>query len=1063
MKKEINLSIIIAIIFLLTSCQNKPKKVIAKKAVPSKKSIVKKGNSNSPILSPEEEEKHFVLPKGFVIELVVSEKDNIRKIVDIAFDTKGRLWASTASEYPADESKGHVAQAAITGKQISPSKKIKKLWEEGGIDQILIVENPTNNKKKRIHIFSNKHTLPMGVLPYKDNSAIIIEGKKLLLLEDINNDNQTDKKTLLAHGFGKQDTHTSSHALKYMPGDWVTVINGLLCWGDVTDRNGKVTRFKNTAIAYIKPDGTNFHITATGHNNIWGFYQDKLGNSWIQEANNGGYPIVPYQEQITYPMYFKEKFRSYMSFLPPIARVNLGGTSLSGLEKSDDLSGGFPKKWQDVFLIAHPTPNKIQSLKAIRQKDQSWKVTKEKDLLFSKDPNFRPVDLEFGPDGCLYIVDWYNPIISHNEVPRDHPLRNKQSTRVWRIRHKSQKPNRQITDISKVPTKKLISYLQSENSWELESAWKEIAYRQDTSIVPELKRLVTNLALQPRFRIHALWSLESLKTFDLELWLTLLEDKNEFIRTQALRSMRSLHKDIDQTFPALQKLAKKETKFGVIKELINYIGKCKKISNKHINFIMQWRFQGTNSQRQTRYLPFPVFIKKHYEDVMRVALENHPQTVINYLSTSNNKTTKNFLIKYIIPLVNKNYSEQILKTITAKDLSDFNLFRFALRVEKSPQATYLLLKYLAKLPATEQTNKILETDVKLNDTVRKAIDFSIKSMRLTSNISSIDKETAYLYASIYAKRNLNPNRSKNNLAKYIKALITKYPSLQNLACQLLISTNQKDKKLFALFKEPIYTQFLLSNQIHIKDFNKNHKQALLQFIQTTPLAQRKKIYQIFSQYKNSYLRLMPCLIKVTQQEVNQNYDGFNFLIKRFYDLKGINRHQKNIVNKTIKHLKYLLKNSERKKQISKNYSRWSKLYDQKGGKLKVGKILFNSLCLSCHTAQNKGAGIAPNLDGSSKRTKKGLITAIVNPSAGVESVYRSTNIMLKSGDNYSGLYKEGEIQNHIYFMGGGKVSFYPYQVAYKVTSNKSFMPSNIFTNLTNQQIKDLLEYIKTLK
>ena len=1050
--------------FQLKQLPSPPLKKLIKPKASSKK--LKTGNSNSPILSPEKEKQHFILPEGFVAELVVSEKDNIRKIVDIAFDTKGRLWASTASEYPADEFKDGANWSDIINKRTVVSDSVKKLWQEGGVDQILIIENPTKNQKKKIIPFSSKRVLPMGVLPYKNNSAIIIEGKKLLLLEDKNKDNQADKTTVLAYGFGKQDTHTGAHGLKYMPGDWVTVINGLLCWGNVTDSEGKRTNFDRTTIAYIKPNGKRFHVVAKGFHNIWGFYQDKVGQGWLQEANNVGYPIAPYYEQMKYFCFMREvQLRPYTTSYPKLTNISLEGSSLSGIEKSDDLSGGFPKKWQELFLVAHPTPSKVQSLKAILQKDKSWKVIRDRDFLVSKDPNFRPIDLEFGPDGCLYIVDWYNPIISHNEVKRDHPLRNKVATRVWRIRHKSQNSNKKIVNMSTIPIKKLINYLQSENSWELESAWKEIAYRQNTSIVPQLKRLVKNKFLRPRFRIHALWSLESLKTFDLDLWLTLLKDDNKFVRTQALRSMRSLHKDIHQTFPALKKLAQKETEFSVIKELINYIGKCKKLSNKHIDFLMRWKFKGTQKERKTRTLPYPIYTYKHYEDVMRIALENHPQEVMNYLTNkSNNKATKNFLTKYVVPFIDKKYAQQAFKTITAKDLNDFNLFKLSLQTEKDPRAIALILKYLNKLPPTQQSKKILQANIKLNDTVRKSLNFSIKSLNLTKFISSIEEETTYLYASIYAKNNLSPHRrSKKDLSNYVKTLIRKYPSLQNLVAQLLIHTNQRNKKLFTLFKDPVYTQFLLSNQTPLKDFDKNHKQTLRQFIKTTALTQREKIYQIFSQHKNSYLHLMSCLIDVTQQEVNQNYDGVSFLISRINSLKDVNRHQRNLVNKPLKHLRNLLKNSKRKKEINENYSRWSKLYDQKGGRLAVGKTLFNSLCLSCHLVQGKGAGIAPNLDGSSKRTKKGLITAITNPSASVESAYRSTNVMLKSGENYRGLYKKGEIQNHIYFMGGGKVSFYPYQVAYKTTSNQSFMPSNIFASLQDTQIKDLLEYIKTLK
>ena len=80
------------------------------------------------------------------------------------------------------------------------------------------------------------------------------------------------------------------------------------------------------------------------------------------------------------------------------------------------------------------------------------------DFLSSKDDWFRPVNLEFGPDGCLYVADFYNKIISHNEVTTDHPDRDKAHGRIWRIRHKSQKP-REIPNVAKASPQDLLAHL----------------------------------------------------------------------------------------------------------------------------------------------------------------------------------------------------------------------------------------------------------------------------------------------------------------------------------------------------------------------------------------------------------------------------------------------------------------------------------------------------------------------------------------------------------------------------------------------------------------------------
>src|SRR5690606_32923710 len=90
-----------------------------------------------------------------------------------------------------------------------------------------------------------------------------------------------------------------------------------------------------------------------------------------------------------------------------------------------------------VFYLANPITNCIQAVQAIPE-GNGYKFIKLPDFVLTSDPWFRPVNINFGPDGCLYIVDWYNKIISHNEVPRNHPERDKERGRIWRVKHKNQ-------------------------------------------------------------------------------------------------------------------------------------------------------------------------------------------------------------------------------------------------------------------------------------------------------------------------------------------------------------------------------------------------------------------------------------------------------------------------------------------------------------------------------------------------------------------------------------------------------------------------------------------------
>src|SRR5690606_7260014 len=219
----------------------------------------------------------------------------------------------------------------------------------------------------------------------------------------------------------------------------------------------------------------------------------------------------------------------------------VGGTGISGTAFADDTEGSFPEEWRDVAFLANPITSAINAVRIIRHPDGSVTSEHLPDLLTSKDDWFRPVNMEFGPDGALYIADWYNKIISHNELPTTHPDRDKGHGRIWRIRHVSQKP-RTITNFYEVKTKDLVGHLKSPSLWAKRAAWHQISDRpqsQTKSLIKDLVALAADSAQTEITRIHALWSLESLKHYDPRLVESLLKSPLNHLRREAVRSLAS--------------------------------------------------------------------------------------------------------------------------------------------------------------------------------------------------------------------------------------------------------------------------------------------------------------------------------------------------------------------------------------------------------------------------------------------------------------------------------------------------------------------------------------------
>lgn len=532
-------------------------------ARPKGRERIKGGNSlDAKVRSPEEQLKSFKLPEGFTIELVSSELEGTVKPISIAFDDAGRLWTQTARAYPLD--------------------KDTAAFENKGPDQIIVFDKPHLDGPIKPRIFADGLSMPVSVLPH-DNKVLAIHGPNLISLEDTDGDGFADRNKTLVSGFGIQDTHTTVHQLTRVPGGWISLSQGCNCFGTVSTADGAKVPFNRSLIGRIRPNGTRLEIIGAGMNNIWCWAINKEGRTFIHEANDFGYSQVPFEQDTTYPSFVNSRRYPESMMHPPTAQgLNLGGTGFSGIAISEDSSSrGFPGSWQNVHFVANPITGSINTVAYTVDQKGVYRFEKKEDLVACDDPMFRPVATTFGPDGCLYLIDWYNRIISHNEVRNDHPSRDKISGRIWRVRHASQKrlapPN-----VEKASNSVLLRHLASGNLWEMRAAWNQIAKRQASNLIPDLIAGIRSKKTSDSVRIHALWCLESLGHFDLSLWRELLADGNPNLRYEAVRALSILQPSLDQVHQLLSRLAK-DPSFRVRNEIARFFRDTpQKLNAKHL-------------------------------------------------------------------------------------------------------------------------------------------------------------------------------------------------------------------------------------------------------------------------------------------------------------------------------------------------------------------------------------------------------------------------------------------------------------------------------------------------
>lgn len=354
-------------------------------------------------LSPADEAKKFKLPEGFTAQLVASEPD-IQKPMQLAFDAKGRMWVTTSYHYP---------WAAEPGK---------------GTDKLFVLSDfDANGKAKKVQVFDDKLNIPIGVLPLPDcKSVIVSECGKILKLTDTDGDMKADKREVLFEGFGFKDTHGMTNSFTLMPDGWVYACHGFANDSKVKGKDGHEITMNSGHTFRFKTDGSRIEVFTRGQVNPFGIAVDPWLNLYTADCHSK--PVTQLIRGAYYDSFGKP--HDGLGYAPHVYTHLHNSTGLCGLVYY--AADHFPKEWSGVTFLGNVVTSKI-NVDRIEWKG-STPVGKElPDFLSSDDPWFRPVDIKLGPDGALYVSDFYNKIIGHYEVDLKHPGRDKDRGRVWRI------------------------------------------------------------------------------------------------------------------------------------------------------------------------------------------------------------------------------------------------------------------------------------------------------------------------------------------------------------------------------------------------------------------------------------------------------------------------------------------------------------------------------------------------------------------------------------------------------------------------------------------------------
>ncbi len=467
-----------------------------------KLALAQRDLKNIPDPDPELERQTFILGDGLEVNLFAGDP-LLAKPIQMNFDAQGSLWVASSEVYP----------------QIKPGAP--------ATDKILILDDTNHDGvADKTTVFADGLLIPTGVIP-GDGGAYVANSTELIHLSDTNNDGQADKRRVVLSGFGTEDTHHLLHTLRWGPDGCLYMNQSIYIHSHVETPYG-VKRLNGGGIWRFRPDSLKLEVLCHGFVNPWGHHFDRFGQSF---ATDGAYG-----EGINY-VFPGSVFCTAPGATRILAGLNPGSPKHCGLEI---ISGRhFPAEWQGNMITCDFRAHRVCRF-VVTEDNAGYASRQEVEIIKSNHVAFRPIDVKMGPDGALYIADWYNPIIQHGEVDFRDERRDHVHGRIWRVTYKGGPVlNSRIAADASIP--QLLQRLRDPEEWVRINAKTMLQDRGRDAVLPALKQWLA--ALDPKtedfdaLRLEALWLNEGLEVVDVPLLESLLSSKDHRIRAAAVRTV----------------------------------------------------------------------------------------------------------------------------------------------------------------------------------------------------------------------------------------------------------------------------------------------------------------------------------------------------------------------------------------------------------------------------------------------------------------------------------------------------------------------------------------------
>ena len=988
--------------------------------------------------TPEQEMAGFHLPPGFEINLYASEPD-ITKPINMEFDDRGRLWVTHSIEYPNEASTG------------------------SGQDKITILEDTNGDgKADKFTDFASDLNIPIGIMPVK-GGAIAYSIPNIYFFADNNGDDKYDEKKVLVGPFDHVDTHGMINNFMRGLDGWIHSSHGFRNSSKVAGADGDSISMTSGNTFRFDMAGSRVEQTTFGRVNPFGFAVDDLG--YLYSADCHTMPIYQVISQGNYPHFGKKA--PGLGFGPAMMNYQIGSTALSGLDYYN--GEAFPEEYRNSFYSGDVVACRV-SRNTISYNGSTPVAALQKDFLVSEDPWFRPVDVKIGPDGALYIADFYNRIIGHYEVPLNHPGRDRKSGRIWRITFKGE--TIEPVDWSKATVDELIEGLgHSTFAQRMAASNRLVDYKAEEAVEP-LKALLADDEASPKQQVHALWVLKRLDALSDAALESAAARGDQEVRVHAYRilaeyrsisdELRSLAlQGLKHSDPHTQRAAAdvfvKHHHAGNIKPLLN-AALAVPASDTHLRYTLM------------------IGLRDHFKNegilsdaVAQTWTEAETKIVMDAMTDVPSPTASGFLYenlqKYEVPkdrLVV--YLQHVGRFIPESQLtSAIDYIREKFKDDAAGQYTLYntIQTGIGQRGGAANSKQMTDWATSFADDFLKNLE---TKPQLVADLPSAHADEQYEYFEEISQRQVFAANlaSQNKLTSYEQGLrdLLNASWAKNrpraAAAKALLDINGKgnielvEAKLTSTEEEPAF------------------REELARTIGTSSYAGVTNLLNKSLKDASSGLQVAIATVFVNSPEGRASLlkaakDGFipprTLMDRRVNEqlLSKLTVAQKKEYDELTVGLESVLE--ERQKLIDARLARFDPKPD-----VELGKAVFMNNCNVCHQINNDGGLIGPQLDGIGNWGRAALAEKILDPNRNISQAFKNYTVTLNDGKVLSGLFRRDEGELEVYADAAGQeFTVSKADIKEKKVSQYTLMPDTFGQSISETDFDALLGYLLTQK